>query len=57
MIDLGQHAAFIVWAYAGAALGVALLIGFAVFDARRTAARLKSLDERGIRRRSAGPGA
>lgn len=57
MIDLGPHAAFIVWAYAGTALGVAVLIGFAVLDARRTRARLKSLDDRGIRRRSAGGGA
>ena len=52
MLDLGPHAAFIVWAYVGVALGVAGLIGYAVLDARRTASRLRALDARGIRRRS-----
>jgi heme exporter protein D len=53
MPDLGPHAVFIVWAYAGVALGVVLLIVLAILDARRTAARLRQLEARGIRRRSA----
>ena len=52
MLDLGPHAAFIVWAYVGVAAGVAGLIAYAVLDARGTASRLMALDARGIRRRS-----
>ncbi len=53
MIDLGQHAEFIIWGYAGA-LAVALgLVGYVLWDSRRVAARLKALEARGIRRRSA----
>ena len=44
MIDLGPHAVFIVWAYAGVALGVAALIGWTLLDARRTARKLSALD-------------
>ena len=54
MIDLGPHAAFIVWAYAGVAVGVAGLLAYAALDARRISAQLRELDARGIRRRSAG---
>lgn len=53
MIDLGPHAVFIITAYAGVAIAVAALIGWALFDARRIAARTAALDARGIRRRSA----
>jgi heme exporter protein D len=53
MPDFGPHAVFIVWAYAGVFAGVAGLIGYAVLDARRIRSRLKSLEARGIRRRSA----
>lgn len=53
-MDLGPHAAFIVWAYAGAALLVAGLIFYVAWEARRVAARLKVLEDKGIRRRSAG---
>ncbi|MDR3475556.1 MAG: heme exporter protein CcmD [Devosia sp.] len=53
-MDLGPHAVFIVWAYGGVFAGVLGLIGFAIFDARRTNRRLKDLEARGIRRRSAG---
>lgn len=54
MLDLGPHAAFIIWAYVGVAIGVLGLVAYAVLEARRVAARLKDLDNRGIRRRSAG---
>ena len=53
-MDLGPHAIFIIWAYVGVVIGVVGLIAYAVLDARRVAARLKDLDNRGIRRRSAG---
>jgi len=46
MIDLGQHAVFIVWAYLGVALGVAGLIGWTLFDARATAKKLAMLEAR-----------
>lgn len=54
MIDLGPHAVFIVWAYAGVALAVAGLIAWTLLDARTTARRLADLEARGVRRRSAG---
>jgi heme exporter protein D len=57
MIELGPYADYIVWAYAGVALLVAALIGFVAYDARRVRSRLRALEERGVRRRSAGPGA
>lgn len=53
-MDLGPHAEFIVWAYAGVAVLVAALIFQIAWDARRVAARLKALEDRGIHRRSAG---
>jgi len=46
MIELGQHAQFIVAAYAGVACGLAALIGWIVFDSRRTRARLAELGDR-----------
>jgi heme exporter protein D len=57
MIELGPYAGYIVAAYAGVAVLVALLIGFVVWDARQVAAKLKNLEDRGVRRRSAGPAA
>ena len=53
MIELGPHAPYIVWSYAGVALLLAVLIGYVLWDAGRVRARLKALEERGIRRRSA----
>ncbi len=48
MIDLGQHAQFIVLAYAGVFVGLAALIGWIAYDSRRTRARLAELgDKRG----------
>lgn len=46
MIELGQHANFIIGAYAGVFLGVAALIGWTVLDSRRTAARLAQLGDK-----------
>ena len=46
MIDLGPHAVFIIWAYIGVALGVAGLIGWTLYDARSTAAKLAALETR-----------
>lgn len=50
MIDLGPHAVFIIWAYIGVALGIAGLIGWTLFDARRTASELSQLEARDPRR-------
>ncbi len=55
MIDLGEHWAFVVSAYAVATVAVAALIGWVVADARRQRARLAELEAKGIRRRSGGP--
>lgn len=52
MIDLGQHAEFIVWGYAGVALVVVALVGYVLWDGRRVRARLAALEAQGIRRRS-----
>ena len=49
-----EHLVFIVWAYVGVTVLIAALIGYVVWDARRIAARLRALEEKGIRRRSAG---
>lgn len=56
MIDLGPHAGFILWAYAGAAVAVGALIAWIVTDARRVERRLAALEAYGSRRRS-GPAA
>ncbi len=44
MIDLGQHAAFIVWSYLGVAAVVGALIAWTVASARRADRRLAELD-------------
>lgn len=46
MIDLGPHAVFIVWAYAGVGLGVAGLVGWTLHQGRMTARRLAALEAR-----------
>ena len=46
MIDLGPHAVFIIWAYIGVALGVAGLIAWTLYDARRTTKKLAALEAR-----------
>lgn len=52
-MDLGQHASFIVAAYAIAACVVVLLIGWVIADHRRQRAILRDLEASGLRRRSA----
>ncbi len=52
MIDLGPHAAFILWAYGIAAGVLACLIGWIVADYRRQLRRLAQLEAAGITRRS-----
>jgi heme exporter protein D len=48
MIELGQHAQFIIAAYAGVSLGLVALIGWVIADSRRVTARLAQLgDKRG----------
>lgn len=46
MIALGEHAEFIIAAYAGVFIGLILLIGWCVIDNRRVRARLKALGDR-----------
>lgn len=55
MIELGPYAAFILWAYGGVAGVLIGLIGYVVWESRRVARRLETLEARGIRRRSGGP--
>jgi heme exporter protein D len=57
MPDLGPHAVFILWAYAGVALATIALIAWVATGARRVRARLAALEAQGIRRRSDGPAA
>ena len=57
MIELGQHAEFIIWGYAGVAAAALALVGYVLWDGRRVKARLTALEAQGIRRRSEGPGA
>jgi heme exporter protein D len=52
-MNLGQHANFIVAAYAMAAIVVVLLIGWVIADYRRQRAILRDLESRGLTRRSA----
>ena len=54
MIDLGPHAVYIEFAYAGVAVVTALLIGWVVWRSASVKARLAALDAQGIRRRSDG---
>jgi heme exporter protein D len=51
-MDLGPHAAFIVSAYAAAALIVAGMIAWVALDHRRQARALAELEGRGVTRRS-----
>jgi heme exporter protein CcmD len=45
MIELGEHAEFILGAYGGVFLGILALIVWAVIDRRRIAARLRALGD------------
>lgn len=53
MPDLGDHASFILIAYALTVLVVAGLVGWVVIEYRSLTARLAALEARGVRRRSA----
>ena len=52
-MDLGQHAAFILWAYGIAGAVMAALIVWVLSDHRRQRRRLAELEARGVTRRSA----
>ena len=54
-MNLGQHADFIVAAYAIAAIVVVVLIGWVIADHRRQRAILRDLEASGVTRRSARP--
>ena len=56
MIDLGPHAVFILWGYAGVALAMVSLIAWTVVSAAGVEKRLAELEAQGVRRRS-GPAA
>ena len=53
-MDLGPHALTIWMCYGAVALVVGCLILWLQLDGRRVARQLASLEERGVRRRSAG---
>ncbi|HZY68115.1 MAG TPA: heme exporter protein CcmD [Devosia sp.] len=55
MIDLGQHATFIIAAYAGVAAVSAALIAWVAVRSAGVKRRLAGLEAQGIRRRSEGP--
>lgn len=46
MIPLGEHAEFIIAAYAGVFMGLAVLIAWTIIDSRRVKARLEALGDR-----------
>jgi heme exporter protein D len=52
MIDLGPHAVFIIWAYAGVTLAVGVLIAWRLAEARQIDRRITALEAQGVRRRS-----
>jgi heme exporter protein D len=54
-MNLGQHAGFIVAAYASAAVVVVALISWVIADYRRQRAILRDLESSGVTRRSARP--
>jgi heme exporter protein D len=51
-MDFGPHAAFIWASYTVAAVVLAVLIGWLVFDGRRQQRLIDELEARGVRRRS-----
>lgn len=51
-MDLGPYTSFIATSYLAVALVVALMIGWIAFDYRSLKARLRTLDDSGIVRRS-----
>jgi heme exporter protein D len=55
-MDLGPHAAFIWTSYAAVVVVVGALIAWLIHDGHRQRQRLRQLELRGSRRRSAGGG-
>jgi heme exporter protein D len=55
MPDLGQHAVFIVSAYAGVAAVTAAVIAWVAYNSVLVKRRLEALEAQGVRRRSDGP--
>ena len=51
-MNLGQHASFIITAYAIAALVIVGLIGWVLADYRRQMTTLRDLESKGLTRRS-----
>jgi heme exporter protein D len=51
---LGEHASFILAAYAGSALVLGVLVAWIMLDGRAVRRSLDEMDARGVRRRSAG---
>ncbi|QJP16662.1 heme exporter protein CcmD [Starkeya sp. ORNL1] len=51
---LGEHASFILAAYAGSAAVLAALVAWIMLDGRAVRRSLDEMDARGVRRRSAG---
>jgi heme exporter protein D len=51
-----DHIGFILWSYLGTALLILAVVGYVLWDSRAVGRRLRDLEERGIRRRSAGAG-
>lgn len=51
---LGEHASFILAAYAGSALVLGVLVAWIMLDGRMVRRSLDEMDARGVRRRSAG---
>jgi heme exporter protein D len=51
---LGDHASFILAAYAGSALVLGALVAWITLDGRTVRRSLDEMDARGVRRRSAG---
>ena len=57
MINLGEHADFVISAYGGVTIITLAIIVYVALQSRRAKARLAALEAQGIRRRSAGPAA
>lgn len=55
-MDLGPHAVYILASYAVAAVVLAALVGWLMFDGRRQQRLIDELEARGVRRRSSRSG-
>lgn len=57
MIELGQHADYVISAWVGVTVVTLLVIGWVWLQSRRAKSRIAALEAQGIRRRSEGPAA